>query len=173
MTTNDPELEIDAMKAVATALASLDADAQKRVLVWAGQRFLGGSPTLGRMVEESPLDEEDTEESPDEPTSKEQFSHFADLYDAFNPSSSAERALIGGYWVQVVEGSSDFGSTKVNNLLKDVGHGVPSISKVYIRLREQQPALVRQLTKSGKTKQARKTYKLTTAGIRTVEDRIS
>jgi hypothetical protein len=61
----------------------------------------------------------------------------------------------------------------VNKELKLLGEGVPNITMAVDALRSQKPALAVQLQKSGKTRQARKTYKLTVAGIKEVERMIN
>jgi hypothetical protein len=53
--------------------------------------------------------------------------------------------------------------------LKNLGQGLANITNAIDGLRNQKPALVLQLKKSGKSQQARKTYKLTVAGIKAVE----
>ncbi|MCA1694400.1 MAG: hypothetical protein LC749_06575 [Actinobacteria bacterium] len=90
-----------------------------------------------------------------------------------NPTTDIDRALTGGYWFQVVKASPCFQAQQVNNVLKDVGHGVENIARALTNLQERSPALVRQLSKSGRTKQARKTYKLTTAGVAAIATRLS
>ena len=53
--------------------------------------------------------------------------------------------------------------------MKDLGHGVGNITDALTALKEERPALILQLKKSGTSKQARKTYKLTQEGIRRVQ----
>ena len=93
------------------------------------------------------------------------YGAFVDLFDAATPKTDPERALIGAYWFQVVGGASDFQSQQVNEALKDVGHGVGNITDALSKLQRRKPALVRQVAKSGRTRQARKRYKITSAGI--------
>jgi hypothetical protein len=166
MAQEDPEIK--AMGTVAGALSNLDSDAQTRVLHWAFTRF-NITPPSGRGsgagsrgggtpgVEINGNGHEGAE-----------FQAFVDLFDAARPRTDAERALIGGYWFQVVGGSTDFQAQQVNTALKDVGHGVENITNALSSLQERSPALVRQVAKSGRTRQARKKYKLTTAGAAAV-----
>lgn len=156
----DPEIK--AMTAIAALLDDMDEEARTRVLVWASQRFAGTTtPAPGATLRH----DRDT-------PSSDSFAHFADLYDRVGPSTNGDRLVVGGYWCQVVEGSDSFTAQQVNNLLKDVGHGVSSIAKVFSALQERSPALVRQLSKSGRSQQARKTYKLTAAGINEIASRL-
>jgi hypothetical protein len=104
------------------------------------------------------------------PTRDGTYAHFADLYDAAGAETDADKALVGGYWLQVCEKKDSFPSRDVNELLKNQGHPVGNITRAFDTLRGSRPTYVSQLEKSGKTKQARKKLKLTTSGIRKVED---
>ena len=74
-----------------------------------------------------------------------------------------------GYWFQFRESLAEFDSQKVNSQLKHMGHGVTNITSAFTSLKEQKPALVMQTKKAGKSQQARKRYKLTSAGKQAVE----
>jgi hypothetical protein len=164
----DPE--ITAMSKVTAALAGLDEEARSRVLEWSAKKYgvtlaPSGSPSNRRGSGLQP---------PASPGGGEtEFAAFVDLFDQVNPKSEPERALVGGYWFQQVSGQPSFDAHEVNNALKDVGHGVGNITQALNSLQNRKPALVRQMSKSGKTKQARKTYKLTTAGAALVERMLS
>jgi hypothetical protein len=98
---------------------------------------------------------------------------IADLYDAANPKTDAKRALIAGYWLSVGEGKTEFTGQAANTHLKNLGHGVSNITVALSQLKGQKPSLVMQTAKSGKSKQARKKYKLTTAGVSEVKAMLS
>ena len=66
-----------------------------------------------------------------------------------------------------------FDATRANRELKHLGHNVANVTVALTYLMQQKPALVLQLRKSGSTKQARKTYKVTTAGISAIKDRLN
>lgn len=53
---------------------------------------------------------------------------------------------------------------------KHLGHGEQNITDALNKLMQKQPALIRQVRKDGKTKQARKRYALTDPGRRVVMD---
>jgi hypothetical protein len=80
---------------------------------------------------------------------------------------------VGGYWLQVCQNSESFDGFSVNKELKDVGQGLGNITNAIDGLRSQKPALALQLKKSGKSQQARKTYKVTVPGIKAVEAMIN
>ncbi len=152
--------ELDAMKTVADALEGLEDDPSRaRVLAWATAKY-------GR---ELPVQIRGSTITPIETASKREFTDFPSLFDATQPKNNQERALVAGYWFQTVQGQADLDSQSINTALKHMGQGIGNITMSLSDLINQKPALVLQVKKSGKTKQARKKYRLTTAGIQTVE----
>lgn len=160
----DPE--VAAMSKVASALAGLPEDTQQRIIEWAAKKY---SVILGSQRRTTSAVQRPEGGSPNNGA----FNDFVDLYDAASPNAEPERALVGGYWFQEVQQKPSFGGQEVNNALKDVGHGVSNITTALTALQRRKPALVRQMAKSGRSKQARKTYKLTSAGTSAVQRLIS
>jgi hypothetical protein len=156
----DEDAEVVAIQRVLAALEGLDEGARIRVLQWAANRY--GVNLSGR-----PVTRHGGMEGRDDTAAE--FEHFADLFDAANPSTEDDRALVGGYWFQVVQRESSFTGRKVNDTLKDTGHGVSNVARSFESLQKRSPAAARQVSKSGRSRQARKTYKLTVEGIRSVE----
>lgn len=166
MTELDPELK--AMSVSSTAINEISDDQAKvRVIEWLAKKFDVTLHTSKEMSDATVAEnaDDDTSETPS-------YDLFSDLYDTTNPSTNMARALVGGYWLQVQGGQQTWDSFNVNKLLKDVGYGVDSISHRLTDAQSQKPALVRQTSKSGKSRQARKTYRLTQAGIKFVENLI-
>jgi len=159
----DPELQ--AMASVSSTLAELGVESQARVLRWAADKFgvTVSSKSTANNVNGGDIDQPQNSD----------FADFVDLFDAVNPSGNLEKALTGAYWVQVVQGASSWQSQQVNNILKDTGNGISSIVDAFDSGQNKTPALVRQMAKSGKSRQARKTFKLTSAGIRFIASKIS
>jgi len=167
------DAEIVAMQEISSALETLDHPARTRVLAWAAARF--EIVTSRKMVPEGPGDSQDGGEDSDAEAApdRSRWSHFAELFDAAGPTTEAKRLLVAAFWVQIVGGASQFGSLELNKMLKDLGHGATHTARSMDELIDQKPALVLQLKKAGKTKQARKTYKLTRAGSDAVEAMIN
>lgn len=173
----DPE--IVAIGAVSKALAPLDEAQRSRVVRWAADRFgvslrvsdssKAGAP-IGIDGDGGGGESADNGRAGGGPPS---WEHFAELYDATGPATDAERVLVAAYWFQFVEGTHPFFSIPLNKLLKDLGHGVADVARATNALTEQKPALLLQLKKSGKSRQARKTFKVTDAGRKVVEQMIS
>jgi hypothetical protein len=153
------DAEIEAMREAFQALKDIEPTARLRVVRWLADRFEIHFQHTAKPGEKA--------SDPNDALS--QFESFADLHGGVSPSTEAESALVGGYWFQVVQKNADFSSQQVNDELKNLGNAVGNITAAFNSLRERKPALVLQVQKSGTTKQARKRYKLTQAGIREIE----
>ena len=169
----DADAEVQAMAALVEALVPLDDDARDRVLGWAAARF-ATSPSLKSIISikgenAGSVNDQNGEDQKVQSGKSTDFGSLVELFDAASPSTEAEKALVGAYWIQIVDGENgDFESQPVNDALKNLGHGIGNITREFDRLIGAKPALVLQVQKQGSTKQARKRYKLTTAGIRKV-----
>jgi len=158
--------ELDAMQAIAKAFEDLNNDEIKRVLKWALDKF---------EIKTEDIHEAETNEKPSSAQEEQldDFDSIADFYYKISPSTDAEKALTVGYWLQEIEGSNNFDSYSVNSELKHLGHQVSNITRAFNQLMDKNPQLAVQTQKSGNTKQARKKYKLTTAGIRHVNETLT
>jgi hypothetical protein len=157
--------EIEALKVVNDALGSIPPEAQSRVLRWAADRY---GVSLSSKAHKTQTGDQYSG-SGDKGADAGDFASLADLYVATDPSGEKEKALVAAYWHQVIQQEPDFTSFQVNKELKDLGHSIGSINKVFDRLMAQKPQLVVQLKKTGTAKQGRKRYKLTKAGIEGVK----
>jgi hypothetical protein len=153
--------EIDAMKAIDTAMGSLEPDEAKRVLRWAVDKFGQNEVSVvetrvgrGRTIAGAPVAG---------------FERISDLMDVAEPDSIVDHVLVASYWFQVVQGRENFTGQEVNSELKDLGHPASNITDSFNSLIKRKPAAVRQVQKTGSTKQARKLYRLTNEGVRAVE----
>lgn len=164
----DPE--IDAMSAVATALADLEEESRDRVLRWAADRYGVAVSPVARRVNgigsepgaSSVTEEEIAEEAPD-------YQHFAELFAAASPKSNEDKALVAAYWVQVHEAHDSWASRLLNAELKNLGHSIPNITDALSSNMKKKPQRVIQLKKSGNSRQANKTYKVTHEGLAYVQ----
>jgi len=173
----DPSLELEVMGDVAAGLKKLsgDTEAARRVLQWAVSAFLpDGMPAISMPSPslQAPAAVVSGTGS-GEPAPSRSFSSLPDLYSAVSPASDASRALVVGYWFQVMQGEQDLDGFQINKELKHLGHGVTNITTALSSLIERKPQLVIQTRKSGNSKQARKRYRLTDAGIKAVERMIA
>lgn len=171
----DPTAEIDALRAIAEALAPLDTDARSRVLRWATDRFMEADgtvvPTKPQAAPASPSYQSVPE--PQATAASPSYQSMAELYAAANPTTDPERALVAAYWFQVVEGHDELEAQQLNSELKHLGHQLSNVTRALGDLKKRRPQLIVQTRKSGNTKQARKKYRLTTAGRDALEAMIS
>jgi hypothetical protein len=162
LTMQDQDAELAAMTSIVGILGGLEEDSRSRVLRYAMERFKLSEPV--RMFSGA-SDAPTTNEA----SSAEVFEGFATLFDAANPSTGSMRALVGGYWFQTCLGQTEFDGQSVNNELKNLGHPSKNITADLGTLMNQNPRLAMQVRKSGRSQQARKTYRLTTEGLRRVK----
>ena len=169
------QIETSALQAVLAALRPLDQKARCRVLDYASSVFEIAPSTAGksRAGENLPATGRGEGGSMSEGHPEADFDGFAKLFDAFQPVTNVERALIGGYWLQVCQGAASFDAQSINKELRELGHPVENITRAFDGLKGQTPSLAYQLKKAGKSQQARKLYKITEAGIKLVESRIN
>lgn len=165
----DPETT--AMQQVAASLADLPKEVQERIADWTMKRYGGPLATIeaGERVSAAVTAKRKEQTANSSVGGKGEYAEFAELFDAASPETGSSSALIGGYWLQVCQGRESFASQEVNDLLKHQGHPVKNITRAFTDLRECKPRFVLQLQKTGKSRQARKTMKLTLEGIRKVE----
>lgn len=169
----DPTLELEVMGNLAEGLKKLsgDVDAIRRVLQWAASAFLpdGIPPAVTGNVRIQEAADSFAASGTVEAGPSRSFSSLPDLYSSVSPASDPSRALVVGYWFQVMQGEQDLDGFQINKELKHLGHGVSNITTALSSLIERKPQLVIQTRKSGNSKQARKRYRLTDAGVKAVE----
>lgn len=157
MSVTPADSELEAMSAIASNFKNLDDGAISRVLSWASERYLSKSllPSTQSFVASS---------------TKQTFQAFHDLYVAIDPKVDADKALSAAYWFQCIKGDADFSGLDINNELKNLGHGLSNVTQAVDALISRKFAI--QTKKSGTSQQARKTYKLTPSGVKSIEDMI-
>ena len=156
---DDPEIR--AMAALKSALEPLEEETREHVIRWAADRF-GVALPKGRAAGSRAA-----------AGGTEEYEDIGALFSAANPTTEADKALVGGYWLQVVKGQESFDGQSVNSELKNLGHGLSNITRAFDSLKSQHPQLARQVSKSGRTRQARKLYKITEAGSKRVTDLVA
>jgi hypothetical protein len=172
---NPADAEFSAMQTLYAALEPLDDEARNRVVNYIVARLeialqsaakpSGGGTAVPGGDEEAAIEKETTIAP--------KYDALAEIYDAAQPKSNAEKALVAGYWLQVCQGAESFDGLTANRELKHLGRGLANITNAIDSLKGQKPALALQLKKSGKSQQARKVYKITVAGIKAVEAMIN
>jgi hypothetical protein len=98
---------------------------------------------------------------------------FHELVEKWTPTTQAEWALLGAYYYQVILGNESLTAFQVNKELKQHGTVISNITASFEENIDQNPALMRQIGKAGKTKQAKKKYIVTINGINFVNDKLN
>ena len=160
--------EVEAMGTIEKTMIGLKDEEAQRVLRWANDRFGGDLATAEKAPVRRPGAKRPGGNGGADET-QETFERISDLMDAAGPSTGVERVLVGSYWFQVLQGEESVTGQQVNAELKDLGHPVSNITDAFGGLMKQKPGLARQVQKSGTSRQARKKYRLTDAGIRRVQ----
>jgi len=150
--------EVGAMGAVEMALEPLSPEEQGRVLRWAAERFGITLPGAAATRQDGKVVRKEHSASEPDPTDVGTF------YSQAAPETQTQRALVVAYWVQEVDGKGEFDSQTVNTHLKNLGHGVSNITRAFDELKKQKPQPIIQTEKAGKSKQARKRYRVTAVG---------
>lgn len=161
---NPVDAELHALSTISSLLAELPEDSQSRILAWIWSRY--GTESDMRA---SSRHGDEAQSGGD----MRQFADVASLFVAANPSTGSEKALTIAFWLQEYLHHDEWEGFAVNSELKHLGHGLKNVTDALNALIEQRPQLAVQLRKSGKTKQARKRYKLTAEGIRKVRQMVS
>jgi len=159
------EPEIDALEKVYDALKDLEADAQRRVITWTCEKlelaFAPGGMSPG--------------EGPSKPTRN--LSDFSSVADAFtaagSPQKTEDKVLVVAAFLQTRKEDSEVTGGEINKELKNMGHRVKNITSAIEALIRKKPQLMIQTKKAGKTKQARKKYKVTDEGFAAVNQMIN
>ena len=158
------------MKTVAEALKPLDDSGRRRVIVWARDKFLGGSVRPESPATDTGRSKEGADMSERAGAAGAQvlanFPDLAEAYHAFRPQTDAEKALVVGAWMQQAQHIDGLDSFRINSELKHLGYRIGNITRALEYLIVAKPALMLQLRKSGTSKQARKTYRVTDAGFK-------
>lgn len=160
--------EIEAVKVVIDAIANLDSEAQQRVLRAAAELYgcTLQATIQGRLRVSGSTDSV----SQSAVVSDSEYPNIAALFDRAKPDAGPGRALVAAYWFEVCQSNDSFEAAQVNSELKHLGYRLANITVTLGNLMTKKPALVMQVRKGGKSKQARKVYKLTQEGIRHVRN---
>jgi hypothetical protein len=164
--------EFEATRSVYKALEPLDDYARERVVQHvAGILEISTAlkpPEVKPADTEAKIDEETVVETPPDTPS---FPTFAELFNAADPQTAADKALVAGYWLQ--QNADSFDGQSANRELNHLGHKLGNITNALGALNTQRPSLAIQLAKSGSSQQARKKYKITVSGIEAVKAMIN
>src|SRR6267142_1101191 len=133
------------------------------------RRAFGSVPQRpGAPIQET-LEQGAAGKEPDEKATAE----FNSLIEKWTPSTQADWALLGAYYFQRILGHQNITGFQVNKELKQYGYAATNITDCFTANMEAEPARILQTKKMGKSKQGKKQYLVTTAGIKYVEERLN
>ena len=164
---------MEALQVVYNILEPLEKEVRERVLTsvatMLGISSSGAKLSTASKTEITPGGKDDVDENSEDSF---EYDSFADLYATADPVSNHDRALVAGYWLQVCQEEKNFSGYSINKELTNLGYRLPNVTNALSSLIDAKPQLALQVKKTGRTRQARKTYKLTKAGIDKVEEMI-
>jgi hypothetical protein len=169
MTNEEIDPEIAAMGSISGAMSKLDSEQQVRVLRWAADRWGVKGLKFGGELPKDEVETDDDSRGSGSGGAPATYGSIDELFESGVAKTNTQKALLAAYWFQVIQANAGFQSFTLNTALKDLGIGIPNITDALGTAEAQKPALVMQTSKTGKSRQARKTYKLTTAGVKAVE----
>lgn len=173
MSTADNEFK--AIQDVHKALEPLDHEARNRILNYIISLLEIDVRGIGKQGEASQIENADNgigNSAESFEGQNTEFTSFAELYAAASPGSNGEKALVAGYWLQVCEGADGFTGSGANRELTNLGHKLSNVTDAINKMKDRKPMLILQVKKSGSSKQARKTYRVSDEGIKRVKEMI-
>ncbi len=159
----DEELEV--MSAVYQEFMRIDDEAKQRVLGWIAGKFSLGSPITAIKGTKTLADQGLGYET----ISIESFSSVADAFNAASPEIDRDKALVVAAFLHKNSEKDEVTGYEINNELRQLGHGLNNITDAIDQMINKRPKLMMQVRKEGKTKQARKKYKVTAEGFKAVQ----
>jgi len=165
----DPE--IGAINTCYEILNGLPAPARKRVVNWLAERFGSATEQSSTTTKENEPARAEAEGNgageveagkslADEDSSQE----FATAFSKAKPKTAADKVLFTAWYLSEKMGVKDLTSLRINKMLTHLGHKPTNASAEVRRLIAGKPALMIQMRKQGKSKQARKLLRVSEEG---------
>ncbi len=168
----EQKAETAAIGVVTEALACLRQPARRRVIDYVTSLFDLSPPPKDTMpglrAAATPAPEPADVVTPSESA----FADCSQLFDAAQPSANEDKALVAAYWLQVHGEKGEFASRDITRVLTQLGENFTHMSRVLERLRSKKPATIRQVRATGKGKGFRRTYAITEAGKKVVQQMV-
>lgn len=163
------EPKIDALLTCHDALNTLGLDDRKWVIAQLSSRIGVSSSRVAVPTQGSqPLDEISKDSEPSAVDASD-GDDFAELFSQANPKTEDQKVLFASWLLYGKNGIQNFKGLDVSRKLKLTGHEVNNLSMCLIRLGKLKPALVVQMGKDGNSRQARKSYRITSEGCKAAQ----
>ena len=166
--------DLKAVESIVNIVKAFETDDRVRILRWVVEKL--GISLAAKVTRPSHFGGtgSPTERSPAEtgaPLAR--FASAAELLGFTTAHTDAERALVVASYMQTIGGKQELAGQEINSELKHLGYGCKNITDALTTLQNLRPAFVIQLRKSGSSKQARKQYRVTAAGLQRVTEMVS
>ena len=157
---DDPEIQ--AMIKCGEILTHLQDATRARVVSWLNERFSCPPDTTQppKNAHTSPPEPAHQAPANDEPLTEQ----FVAVFNRAAPETDSDKVVIAAWFVSEKQGEKEFTSYSIGQMLTAQGHHLSNVSQTVAQLVKKKPALLHQVRKSGKTKQARKLLSITEAG---------
>lgn len=153
--------ELTAIKNAYDALKNLDDAGKQRAFSWLQNKLNISKQSQGNI----PLSDNSEHKSEINNGTIESFASVPDIFAAANAKKEVDKVLLVASYLQLKNNMPDLTGRDVNKELQHLGHAVKNITTTIQGLIDKKPQLMIQTWKSGKSKQAQKKYKVTSAGI--------
>jgi hypothetical protein len=153
---SDPEAEVRAISEIGRLLSNLPPEARRRVLLWAvefAEVDLTGARTSAGVVRGPNRQEQDLP------------ADLAQLIEWAAPTKELEHALLACYFHTIVKREASVDGATINAELGRMGRRSSNITKALTHLIDKSPSLVILVGRTGRGKNARKQYRVTSAGV--------
>ncbi len=157
--------DLKALESILKTLEPLQEDERARVLRWTAEKLgiqqVGPGKAGGAAGKVAPIDAA-FEKHPSG------FQSVGDFLAAASPDTDADRVLCVAVYLQDFSEKPDevrLSGKQINDVLKDLGHGVKNITDSINTLKLRKPQHMIQTKKSGKSRQAWKEYRVTRSGV--------
>jgi hypothetical protein len=100
------------------------------------------------------------------------YDSLADFLSLLSPSTDVERTLAVAYYLQVFIKKEELTSRDIHFELKQLGYPSANITVAISRIINRKPQLMIQLRKEGNSKQAQKVFKVSSMGIRYIQEKL-
>ncbi|MBI5455221.1 MAG: hypothetical protein HY956_11370 [Deltaproteobacteria bacterium] len=153
----DPEIK--AMSDVNEAIKELQDDAKTRVIQWILNKY---SLNLGAVVNKGARPNAENSRDIDIKS----FDSVANIFEKATPQNAPDKVLIVAAFLQEKFDKSELTGGEIHKELRHLGHGLSNITDTISQLEAKKPKLMIQTKKEGKSKQAKKKYKVTAEGLK-------
>lgn len=156
--------DVKALGEVLKAVADLELPDQERVLRWAAEK-LGTKFVAAKLPGIKPQVGISEQGDGDD---LEKFDTLADAIGSAHAKTDSLRVLVAAAYISKKKNQPEVTGLEINGELKNIGHRVGNITDAINALKAKKPQWMVQTRKDGKSKQARKKYKVTSVGFEQV-----